>query len=270
MTYDATESGQFTGNPVELYKFTLGTLKYRYTSDTVVHTYNSELYTPLTISRSEIEQTEVLNRTNLKIHMPRDTAVAELFKAYSPGEVVTVQVFRYHPDDGNFALIWTGRVIAPEWSGVKATLNCEPITTALKRNGLRRGYQAQCPHVLYGVDCGVNQLTYRTTDVVTTIDGVTLEVGAASAFANDYFSGGFAQWFDSDGVQQTRFISDHAGSTITLSAKFQGISVSDTVNLFPGCKHVMTDCDGKFNNSENYGGFAHVPDHTPFGGAVVF
>lgn len=270
MTYDATESSAYSGNPVELYKFVVGTSKFLYTSTDSEHVYNSETYTPLTISRSSSEQTNEINRTAMKITVPRDTPIAELFIAYAPAAIVAVTVFRYHPSDGEFKAVWFGRVISPDFQGVKAVLHCEPVSSSMKRTGLRRNYQALCPHLLYGVACGVNQLTHQTTGSVTTISGGTLEVGAASAFADGYFNGGFIRHYTDTGLPDSRIIIDHVGSTLTIVTNFQELSVGDSVDVFPGCNHTMTDCDEKFENSENHGGFIHTPTASPFGGATVF
>ena len=270
MTYDAKETSLRGGNPVELYKATLGTVDYLYNDSDSDIVYNSETYSPITISRSSIDQNDEINRSGIKVTVPRDNDLADVFRVYAPAEVVAITIFRGHLDDGEFKTIWSGRVISCDWSGVKATLECESVFSSLKRPGLRRNYQAQCPHVLYGVACGLNQLTHQTTDNVSVISGSTVSVPAASGFADGYFNGGFLQFYTSTGLGQVRFIADHTSDVLTLVAPIPELSVSDSVNVFPGCKHTLDDCTNKFDNLVNYGGFPYVPKVNPFGGGSAF
>lgn len=270
MTYSAVETSLRDGNPVELYKFTLGITDFLYNDSDTDVTYNSETYKALTIFRTVIDQNDEINRSGLKITVPRDNDLADVFRVYAPAEVVSVSVFRGHLSDGNFVNIWSGRVISCDWSGAKANLECESVFSSLKRPGLRRNYQAQCPHVLYGVACGLNQLSHQTTDTVSVISGNTVSVPAVSGFADDYFKGGFLQFYTQAGLGQVRFITEHTSDVLTLVAPITELSVGDSVNVFPGCKHTLDDCTNKFNNLVNYGGFPYVPTVNPFGGGSAF
>ena len=53
------------------------------------------------------------------------------------------------------AVFWKGRVAGVRFAGGETTISCDPLATALKRIGLRRPAQRQCPHALYDVGCNV-------------------------------------------------------------------------------------------------------------------
>lgn len=270
MTYDATESSTYDGNPVELYRAVVGAQVFRYTSgiDAIVH--NGETYTPIAISRTDVEQGKEINRQNLTITVPRDNPLALLFRAFAPASVVSMTVFRTHPTDGNFVTIWSGRVLSVTWAQSKAEMTCEPVFTSLKQYGLRRNYGPGCPHTLYSVGCGVNQLTYKTSGAVTDINGGVLTITGVSAFSDGYFNGGFVQYLTTTGALDTRMILSHTGGTVTIPMSFESLTVGQTVDVYPGCKLNLDDCENKYNNILNYGGWPYIPGINPFNGAVIY
>jgi uncharacterized phage protein (TIGR02218 family) len=264
MTYDAREGSVYAGNPIELYEFNRGVDYWRYTSGDEDVTYGAQTYARTPIDRSALDETSELNRTNLEITLQRDNPVSDLFRLYPPGDVVTVTIRRKHRDDAEAVVIWVGRVLNCEWRGGEAVLHSEPVYTSIRRNGLRRFYQRQCPHVLYGASCGVTQALYKAPGTVSAISGNTLQVSAAGSFADGYFAGGYVAWLSSAGVSDNRLVTDHAGVTLTLAAAIAGLSVGDPVDLYPGCDHTLSTCQAKFANHANYGGWPYIPTKNPF------
>lgn len=270
MTYDARETSWHDGQPVELYEFRRGVDHWRYTSADADISYSGFVWASVPIERSRIEQGSEMNRSDLKITLPRDNEVALLFRAQPPGDVVTVSVLRQHRGDSDTKAIWLGRVINVTWRESVAELTCEPVFTSLRRPGLRRMYQLNCPHVLYGIDCNVPQLSYKTTDVVNAVNGAVISVAAAAGHPDGYYTGGFVHWLSATGVTDSRMIIAHTGQDLTLDATIQGLTAGENVDIYPGCNHTMSDCDGKFGNIENYGGFPFIPGINPFDGSMIF
>jgi uncharacterized phage protein (TIGR02218 family) len=264
MTYSTLEASIYSGQPVELYEFQRGADYWRFTSADEDQTYNAQTFTRAPITRSEIEETSELNRTNLEITVQRDNPVAELFRLYPPGVVVTLKIWRLHRGDTDAVLVWIGRVLNCEWRGGEALLHSEPVYTSIRRNALRRHYQRQCPHVLYGAACGVNQTAFKVIGTVAVISGGTVQVNAAGSHADGHFAGGFIEWNSSAGVSDNRLITDHTSVTLTLAAPIIGLAVGDTVNLYPGCDHTLATCEAKFANHLNYGGWPYIPLKNPF------
>ncbi len=273
MTYNAQEASQRSGSPVELYLFTRGVTNWRYTSADEVQTYLQYDYAPAPIIRSEIEDLAELNRSALKVDVPRDFPVSLQFVAYPPGEVVTLKIFRRHRTDvdSEIRVIWIGRILSAQWADGKTILNCEPITTSLKRTGLRRRYGRQCGHDLYGTNCKVVAADYSTIDTVTAINGNVMTVPAAAGEANGYFNGGFLWWQFPDGRRDARMIIAHTGDQVTLAATMPDVSVGDSVQIYPGCDHTLNHCNTRFGGNENnHGGFMFTPKENPFGGKTLY
>jgi len=272
MTYNAQEISQYGGSPVELYLFERGLFSWTYTSGDTVETYLAKDYAPAPIVRGKIEDLAELNKAPLKLTVPRDFPVATQFIAYPPGEVVTLKIFSRHRTDvaNETVAVWIGRILSAQWAGGKSHLNCEPISTSLKRTGLRKKFGRQCEHVLYGPDCKVVAADFRVIGPITGISGNVVNVLEAAGQPNDYFNGGFLWWQLPDGRKEARMIVDHTGDAITLATTMYEISIGDSVELYPGCDHTLTQCDTRFANSDNNGGYMFTPEDTPFNGKTLY
>lgn len=270
MTYDTRERSVQDGAPVELYEFAVGPVVSRYTSADANITVLSQAYTSATLQRTQIETSGERARNTIRITTARDFPIAELFRVTPPTEIIAVTLKRVHRGDADPAVIWMGRVLNCEWSGSVATLNCEPVSTSMRRPGLRRKYGRQCAHVLYSQgagQCGVNRATHSTQTTVSSISGLQLQV---ASLASKPYPGGFVEWAPAGGSIERRFITGAAGTTLTLSQAFQGIAVGATVTVSPGCDHTTATCASVYNNLANYGGFPFVPRKNPFDGTPIF
>jgi len=166
MTYDARELSMQSGEPIEMYHFIVGSTHHRFTSAKSAITYDGNTYQPALIKRGSIDFTTEKGRNNLKIQTVRDFAIAELFKVSPPSDVILLVVHRVHYGDSDGAVIWSGRVLNCEWSGSTASINCEPVSSSLQRVGLRRMYQRQCPHVLYGDFMQSHEITHISNAIL--------------------------------------------------------------------------------------------------------
>lgn len=255
------------GNPVELYEFRIGLVEHDYCSGDVSYVSGITNYQAYGIKRSRIEETQELNRASIKLEVPRNFPELDYFRVTPPDDVMSVTVRRVHRDDGTLATIWVGRVLSIEWGELTATINCESVATSLRRPGLRRRYIRYCPHVLYGLKCGVIAADYRLTAAIFgMVDNViTVNEVADPSYGDGYFSGGFVKWYDADGVVNSRTIAYHEGSDLTILMSTYGMSVGQTVELYPGCDHTIHDCFTKFNiNHARFGGFMFIPGLNPF------
>lgn len=268
MTYNATEVSSHSGSPIELYEFRRFTQTWYYTSADEDLFYDNRTYTAIPITRSKVEQTTEQSKNRLTVTAVRTIDVAELFRVAPPSDVVTLTVRRFHYLDGDqqAVTIWSGRVLNVEWSTSEVTFSCEPVFTSLKRTGLRRMYQRACPHVLFSSACGANRDLHRVDGAVLAVNGNTLDVQGLSSQAEGFYAGGYVSWEVTPGINETRFIQSHVGTTITLNVAFATSPLGETVTVYPGCDHTLSTCDSKFSNSANYGGMPYIPLKNPFGG----
>lgn len=268
MTYAAVETSIQSGRPVELYEFLYGATAYRYTSADGDVVYGGNTYSAVPIARGAVEATHEVARLALEITCTRELPVLEPFAVSPPEEVVLITLRRLHAGDGEAIIMWMGRVLNVTLNNAAAEIHCESVYTSLKRVGLRRLYQKSCPHVVYGTGCGLARATYKATKTVSTVVGTTITVGSIGA-VDGYYAGGYLEW-SSGGVSHRRSIHSQTGGAVVIGFPIPGMAASDSVDLYPGCDHTLSTCNGKFSNSDNYGGMPFFPSKNPFAGVAIY
>ena len=275
MSYGSLESSEYLGSPVELYRITSGNQIWYYTSGDVTISHQGHDYIPVPISRANVSQSQELNKITLQVTVPRSLPISGMLLTSPPTLVTYLTIFRKHREDSQVITYWVGRILNGECTGATVTLHCEPITTAVKRLGLRRNYQRQCPHSLFDNLCTVNKDAVATYLTVTGKSGLTVHHN--SSVQPGYFAGGMMRWDAAIGPQW-RFIMSNTSTTVDINLPVmpdgdeygRDLPVGRGIVLYPGCAHTLTDCKNKFNNISNYGGFPFIPITNPFGMATLF
>lgn len=270
MTYDSREKSQQDGAPVELYEFARNTKVWKFTSAVVDLDLSSDgTYTSAPIDRTEVASTQEQARNAVELTVPRTFAIADLYRIAPPTDIISLTIKRFHrEEEDDTVVVWKGRLLNCSFEGARAVLKCEPISSSLKRLGLRRLYQKQCPHPLYGEDgCKVDKEAHKIDTTITNIDGVNVTVGA---LLSRPYAGGYIEREDADGNFERRFIRSFTGLVLTLAQRLVTASVSDAVTVFPGCDHTMQTCDEVYDNILNFGGMPFIPQKNPFDGTPIF
>ena len=253
---------------VELYQFALGVDTMRYTSADRDIMFDGQGWASSTIIRDEREVTEELNRNRLELEVPRDHPVAALFAAGQPEELLSVTLFQAEVDMDDTVLqsltLWKGRVLGCAWSDSLAALECEPLSSAMRRAGLRARYQSQCRHVLYDAGCRVQPAQWAQGGTLAEVDGAAIRAEVFASQADGWWVAGFVLI-----AGARRMVTAHAGEWVTLSGAIIGLEPGIALQAFPGCAHNTEACAEKFDNIENYGGFPYVPGDNPFGGSSI-
>lgn len=276
MTYSATEQSIHGGQPVELFLFRHGVQRWAYTNALAPITYLSDQYVPVPIDRSHMSASGSFDKQEMEIVMPSNIEVGSIWKATSPSDVVSLNIFRHHLTDvdSEFRSLWVGRVVDVDWTESELQVKGESVMTSIGRNGLSRRYSFQCSYAVYGPGCTLATLAFEVATVVNGVSGNTLVVNAATGYEDDYFSGGFITWLNNETfTTERRFIVSHTGGTLVLDAAVTGLTAgSQEVKVHPGCNKEWATCKDKFNNLPNYGGFPDIPTKNPFdgGGTPIF
>ena len=276
-TYIESEQSVEDGFSTEIFKFSSDgfTTSYFYTSADEEITYNSDVYTPIEIARSQPELSRERGGQLLEITVPRTNAVAMLWQKFVPPRTVWLTVYRYHRSESGtpeVVVFWQGKVRGVVWSNNQANIQCMPIDTAFSRNGLRVIYGGTCRHQLYGDKCavplnlfsknitvtGISGNTIQSPDLVTVTDGIT-------PAPDGWWTAGFVQSADT----QVRFITNHVSTEIELLVAIEGLQAGDVLLAAAGCDHRASTCgqpgSGKFGNIVNFGGLGlYVPEFSPF------
>lgn len=280
MTFPTYETSRTLGQPMNLYRFTVGDQVIAYADTEVSITFLGVEYLPIPIDRDGVTSSGSLDKVDVKIQVPHDSDIANLFLVGPPSEIVGVTIFQGHGDDpdNEFLAVFAGRVLSCGREDSIATLTCQPISTSMKRPGLRRNYMYGCPHALYGDQCRADRASFSwdMTVVSATSNQVVLAPNwwSVSGQSASKFIGGVAQWaFEGRPVLRTILRSPAESQTIVLNGAADGLVAGSTINLTLGCNHLLLnggDCGAVFDNAVNYGGQPWIPTVNPIGNTNRF
>jgi hypothetical protein len=279
MAFETQELSRALGTPATLYYFACGEdpdAYFAYTDAEQAITYAAVAYQPIPIMRGSIATQGSLDKAVLDIQLPTESGLAELFKLYAPTRVVTVIVRQGHVDnvDNDWPAIWVGRIINIKRTGGQAVVSCEPVSTSMRRPGLRRHYQYGCMHALYGTMCKANKTAATVASTVSSYTGntITLPAGWNGARLAAKFAGGLVQWTTPEGNVEIRTIIRVVGNALTVNGLLIGLAVATAVSVSLGCNHAMDDCQNlhvetgtALSNIVNYGGQPWIPTVNPIG-----
>lgn len=283
MTYDAKESSRQLGQPIQLFTFKYGPQDGAvicYTDAEEEQTFDDgvigpKVYTPIAITRGAISSSGTLDKSKLELRLDGETAIGELYRGYPPSYIVTLIIRAHHIGDDEYPVIWSGVVRGGGPAEGEIVLTCEPISTQMKRNGLRRNYQYGCPHVLYGSGpglCNADKAAATVTGTVAshTTTTLTLDAGWNGSFAVGKFAGGVLSWTNDDGNLELRTINSVTGNVISVKGVLRDIHDGGEVNVILGCAHNEDDCQNLHieanvggPNINNYGGQGWIPTENP-------
>lgn len=277
MTFEAKELSRAQGTPATLYHFAYGedaAAYFAYTDAEQLITFDGVAYQPLPIMRGSIATQGTLDKAVLDIQLPTTSGLAELYKLYAPTRVVIVIVRQGHVGETDWPAIWVGRIINISRTGNQAVVSCEPVSTSMRRPGLRRHYQYGCMHALYGPQCKANRSAATTSSTVSSIAGnvVTLPSGWNGARPAAKYAGGLLEWTTPEGNTEIRTIMRVVGNGLTINGLPIGLAIGTALLVSLGCNHTMDDCQTLFvetgtglSNIVNYGGQPWIPTTNPIG-----
>lgn len=269
MVYATRELSVHSGEPVELYRFSLSGINTFICSGQVQESYLGNIYTPGLIKRRPVGLNTDATAPDLEVSLPIDHSLVVQYRIFVPSEPMSLTIYRRHVGDGDVdtVTVWVGRVRSVKWGATQATLICEPLQSWLKRTGLRVMYQSMCNHMLYDNGCKVSKAGFVTPITISTVSGVTITstAGGFSSQADGFWVNGYITHNASD----RRMIISHTADTVTILNPFEDLVASDAVTVVAGCDRTRTDCINKFANLENYLGFPFVPSKNPFDSGIT-
>lgn len=270
MSSPVNETSVQDGKPVYKLEFVNDATTYRFTTASYSITDSNGTYTPVAMTLTNIITTNELSKNGVQVVLPRNNTLAQLFLGQSPELPTTLTIYRSHEPSAVGELYWKGRVVSSGSGRDTVELNCEDIFTSKQRMGLRARFHKSCRHSLYTGACGLSIDDFAVAATINAVSGLTISVDAITqspALAADYFAGGIIRL--ANGSQ--RSIVSQSGWDLTLLSAFNDLSVGSPLpscTLYPGCDHTTDDCNNRFNNLDNYGGFPYIPGKNPFRNSV--
>jgi uncharacterized phage protein (TIGR02218 family) len=248
----------------ELYKFTLGSTVWCFTSGDSKENYDGKTYLPVAIDRSEIESKNEMSKETLDITIDKKNEFARKCLLENIYNEVKLELFIKENDI--FKTAWTGRVsIVKPGQGV-IVLVFESNMTDLRRVGGRRKAQRNCDHALYGSRCKANKENFFVTGTIKSFSKSSLVISECATKEDYYFSGGEVLFSDGFSV----FVEKHIGDKIYLIRDTASAKIGETVKVYAGCDKGLLTCNNKFNNINNFGGLPYMPTKNPFVGDSIY
>ena len=280
LSIEVVEQSRSSGIPFNLYEVTYGENpqdKFRYTDAEQPFTLNGDLFTPAPISRGGIKAKGRQTSTEITVTVSRKMGVAGLFRGVSPRRVIFMRIYEgflpgpsvpgWMVDGSTVSLIWAGRVLEASTKTESVTLTCDTLGAGMKRPGLTRFYQRECPFVLYGPRCNADKTaaTYETVAVSVGNRSITLPGDSwRGGRTNADFVGGMLEWNGEFGTE-TRLILRYSGDVVTLDGTLPGLTDATPIRMILGCSRLLTSCADLHNNTNNYGGCPYIPTDNPLG-----
>lgn len=271
MNYDALQTSVDSSAPIEVYDILAGSTPYAYTTAQDEQTVGVTTYTSAPgLRRSKIADGPTKRDTDFQIELPTTDPVAQLFVGNIPGIRIRLTVTRFQRNDTptpETVQVFDGYIQSAQFrqQGALCILTARSLLSSLGRQIPRRTYQSACNYVVYdSKTCKVDDTdpTFRASAVSVdsaSANVLTCAAGSLASYSTAWFNTGYVE---SVGSNDFRMVIDHTGDVLTLHTPFSTNPTS--LNVFAGCGHSPTDCDGKFGNFLRYGGFPFVPLRNPF------
>ena len=305
-TYDFNERGDYSAQDVRLYRFTIGTVKpgyltkpddpqsgqkqWAYTGNDRDVTWNGTTYTALGISDDGLKQKGDATSDDFVITVPSSIPLVQMFRGTPPSLPVKAELRMLQMGGVGGAdapLAWFGYVSSVKYKDeIASSVLCNTQAATLNRKGLRLAWERQCPHALYDNQCRVNKVEWGIQATITELSNnwfamilpfaaQTADGGFAGISAGghdvtlDRFLNGFVEWTTNLGYTERRAILTPYQGGFVLLGLTDGLAIGTNIRMYPGCARTPFDCK-KFDNIENYGGFAFLPGKSPFDGDPVW
>jgi uncharacterized phage protein (TIGR02218 family) len=262
MSFDALEKSGFGAQPYELYLFQSTGLTFALTSAEEPITYLGEIYTPATITRTEVEQSNEVVSGQIKIFIPKDHPLTQLLIPYLPSAPIAITVYGSHYADSETVVLFTG-VIASARLTDQCEVTCNSATYLLQRKILQQVYQASCSHIFGDAGCGADLTAHTFAGTISAIDstGTVLTIPAFASLPDSLKAGYLKHGND------FRMIVAHSGSTVTLISPIPGMQTGDTVQGTAGCNLDFAPC-AHYGRTISFLGFDLIPTVNPFDGSA--
>lgn len=283
------EKSTFSGQPFQLYEFVRNSggtdFFWRYNSTDRDLIYAGNVFTATPIYDGGIKLSGEAASTEFQVTLPATSDFASAYRLSGtvPSDTVYLRVRRSHgpfivdlgeayPVVIEARLVWIGTVDGiTQTDDIKTVITCAMLSASFRRNGLRYGYQRNCPHVLYASNtCKVVKTDFDVVGTLTAVDGLQISATEFDTMPDGWFDGGFIEYLLASGMTERRMILSHSGADLNLLGFPAELAIGSTVTAFAGCDRTVTTCLTKFNNLANHGGFPHTPGRSPYDGMPVF
>ena len=204
-----------------------------------------------------------------------DTGLAEINNVVEPVSYITANNYQnmhrlmIRKLGGSWP-IWKGNLVDSKATPKNLIMRFESIYAGIRQYGFQRIFQRLCPYVLYEAPCNASQVAVRESQRVTAVNGREVTVAALNFAGQSNVMGPTGATIPTEVQRQKYYSYGHierngtirvinrvnlSSRTLTLNQGVSGMSVGDTILIYPACDRTLQTCKNVFNNTENFGGF---------------
>ena len=263
MLYEEHEYSTHDGEPLELYFFNGTYVNYLYTSSHSPYVHGEDVYEPITMKRGSIRvSTQEDSNVTVEIDVPITSKLAQDYAFQTTPPDLDLTIYRVHRESSDLITYTSGVISGVTVSGNVATFSAPSLLSyALSADIPNVYYQTPCNHVLYDWKCKVPRADYTVPTIVSTTKGRKLLVSDVGGKPDDFFKAGELLL----ATGERRAIVSQIGTLIEINYPFSIVRTNAVAELVAGCNlGYDSDCENKFNNQRNFGGFPFIPAINPF------
>lgn len=274
--FELQERGVDSSEPVWLYRFLVGDLKYTYTRNATDLTYLGDIYRSAGISHEGYSGGGSTSKSRIEVSMALPLEIPQMLLNGPPSEVIFLSVFRGQRGLSVYNLEWSGEVLGSQLTVAGAILQSANAMVSQGRNGLCVRWQRMCPYGVYEENSCQASRSFRAVNLLagasrsgssfTSAQLVAASLVAAgkvvAGYEDNWFTGGYVEYLDDEtGILTKRTILAYNKLTgeVTLHPNMSGYAAGAAIAVRPGCKHTTLDCDIKHNNLPNCGADPFIP-----------
>lgn len=272
MTFDAYESSVEDGQPIHLFRFTMGDTVWRYTSADEDLTVDGLVWKAVPITDDGVRETGESTGDGMTITAPVSIGPAQVFMSNPPSTSIQVHRLALHVGMTVPVINYSGELIQVDFGGQPGMckLSATKLSATMRRNGLRIGFQRSCPYAVYdSLTCKVDKSAHAAGITVQDVDGFVVVSPDFGVYPANYFTGGMIEWMHPVRGLQMITVESHSGNAATIFGDTSLIYPGLILTAYPGCSRTMQAC-ASFGNILNYGGFPAMPGKSPYSGKPVF
>jgi hypothetical protein len=273
-TYEDRERSVADSEPLELYKFTRTTgavveawLYANCESDVV---FNSETYTGTAgLHRGDIQQNGEDTTMQVDVDIPRICCVTDELRGTLSPSPIHMTIYRWQRGlaDGESATLFNGEIASALFEGSFCKIVGTSEEAAWSDSTGRVFCQRTCPHMLFDAFCGADASRVTFSGTITDISVDLLTITVVENDSPDDHVGSGSTFYNAGVVNflgRKVFVVQQVDDVLTLQTPLLGAVVGDSVQLIAGCNRHTTDCLDVHDNIERFGGFALMPDRSPW------
>lgn len=236
-----------------------------------------QLFTPCQIAHGGIQASERFEPRPTYLQVPSDDDRLRRFFSTAAAQVIRITIIRLSAQDipegetldfnRHALVVFYGIASKFNFQGVMIRVEVTPEAHFIDRAVPRFFFSRPCNHRLFGPGCNLDKADFAWATTIKAMDAptriITLD-GIALGAAPGHFEAGYFEHLGSNLNVSISWSDELSGDTrVKAFAWLPGMEVGDEVIAYPGCRHIPIDCQDRFNNSANFGGFAWVPAKNP-------